>query len=599
MKPIESIIEQNASIITEVTETPVVQTVVEETPAIQTVMDSNMAIETVVQQTESPIVSIINQPTVQVTSVNGKTGDVEVDSEIREYQEGKYYKQGSLITKGGKAYISRQDFTAGPFSLTQWQSVGGGVQSDWAESEQDSEAFIKNKPSIPSKTSDLTKDDVFTKTEVQNLLDAKSELPTATNGQFLAKDNSSWIAQSPMTKSQAETATEEVARTISAKALKESINFHETQPDWNATSGKAQILNKPEFQLTSRVIKNLDFQSDGSLATLNLTTTNLNGQDEQTTPIDLSALIDKGIVLPKSIYGMIRGLIGGNAQVTPDGRRLDMKWDENRKLEQNITYDPSCNGWIIPEDGIYTLQAGTQTVDVASTFSLQFQRQDTSGAWGYISTTDMVSYPAHGRGITINTTQHFRKGERVNVILATTGLTRIGEGDENGHSECHFTITRVGLFGNSMPPAQSAQPTGRLVKEVPLNGVKGVNSNNRKTLQVNFAIPEEFRGRKFKIDWAFSFDRAGASGSSVVSTLTFDYREWSQAQGRHVRVKPLGNHNAISWHTHFRDTTLCDTYTDVSTAEILIVDRDGTLNESGRDLVLHGSGARAIIETID
>lgn len=595
MKPIESIIEQNASIITEVTETPVVQTVVEETPAIQTVMDSNMAIETVVQQTESPIVSIINQPTVQVTSVNGKTGDVEVDSEIREYQEGKYYKQGSLITKGGKAYISRQDFTAGPFSLTQWQSVGGGVQSDWAESEQDSEAFIKNKPSIPSKTSDLTKDDVFTKTEVQNLLDAKSELPLAVNGQFLAKDNSSWIAQTPMTILQADGGTDSVPRTISAKTLKSTIATHETQPDWNATSGKAQILNKPEFKLSSRVIKDLNFQSDGSLATLNLTTTNLNGQDEQTTPIDLSVLIDKGMVFPKSIYGMIRGLIGGNAQVTPDGRRLDMKWDEGRKLEQNITYDPSCNGWIIPEDGIYTLQAGTQTVDVASTFSLQFQRQDTSGAWGYISTSDYVSYPAHGRGITINTTQHFRKGERVNVILATTGLTRIGEGDENGHSECHFTIARVGLFGNSLPVVQSKPLTGRLIKEVFPRFDPG--SGNNKSAKWSIDIPDEFKGRKFKATWRLQYDLIGIEANTV---LQLYIKNWNRTQGRYIYDKHhLNLSNRTAWHNYIEFTHIYDhTAQDFDACDLMLRDREGVLN-TGDKRFSSNSMNTVLIETID
>lgn len=607
--------------------------------------------------------------------------------------------------------------------------------------------------SLVPRVQTLEQKQVYTKAEVDQRVNQRMFAPAGTAGQFMGYGSAGWTAMTGITSTEAQTGTAGMARTISPAVLKLAIQHHQVQPDWNATSGKAEILNKPniprenegttenffvasaslgdasglpyivepvlanpssavihanarawsyspetdtfsvsnpvsestkilEIFLSTKELnswQNSKFDAKPSHVTVSFQPTNPNmnfapgnndiylghltpggvagrdwtmrnptkarngrvyfhlpwdnvfpGSNDDGSKLKLQISVATGLrngdtlfrelsvspgqsfspefrkpnvrsvaYQPKQIYAMIRGRVGGNAQTTPDGRRVDMQWDEGRKFEQNISYDPSCNGWVIPEDGIYTLQAGAQTVDVASTFSLQFQRQDTSGAWGYISTTDMVSYPAHGRGITINTTQHFRKGERVNVILATTGLTRIGEGDENGHAECHFTITRVALFGNSMPPVQSTQPTGRLVKEVPLTGSKSTTASGQKAIIAGFDIPEEFKGRKFKIDWAFTYDRAGASGATVISSMTFEYREWSRSRSTFLNKKNLGNHNAVSWHTHFRDATIHDGNTDADRIEILVVDRDKTLNESGRDIVLHGAGARAILETID
>ena len=79
-------LEQNSSIISEVTSPAPINTVVENNSSIETIVDTNNnPIETQVVESESNIVSIVNQPNIQVTSVNGKTGDVEVDSEVQEF----------------------------------------------------------------------------------------------------------------------------------------------------------------------------------------------------------------------------------------------------------------------------------------------------------------------------------------------------------------------------------------------------------------------------------------------------------------------------------------------------------------------------------
>lgn len=45
--------------------------------------------------------------------------------------------------------------------VKKWDAAEANVQSDWSETNTESDAFIKNKPSIPTKTSDLTNDSNF------------------------------------------------------------------------------------------------------------------------------------------------------------------------------------------------------------------------------------------------------------------------------------------------------------------------------------------------------------------------------------------------------------------------------------------------------
>lgn len=48
-----------------------------------------------------------------------------------------------------------------PSDVKKWDAAEANVQSDWSETNTESDAFIKNKPSIPTKTSDLTNDSNF------------------------------------------------------------------------------------------------------------------------------------------------------------------------------------------------------------------------------------------------------------------------------------------------------------------------------------------------------------------------------------------------------------------------------------------------------
>lgn len=117
-------------------------TAVQEVPQIQTTVTEN----------GPEIVSVVNAPFVQVTSVNGKTGDVTVDAKVEQFKTNKQYSEGSLCVNSGSLYIAKRSFTSGTsFNSNDWIQVQGGgggasVQSDWKASNTSDPAYIKNKP---------------------------------------------------------------------------------------------------------------------------------------------------------------------------------------------------------------------------------------------------------------------------------------------------------------------------------------------------------------------------------------------------------------------------------------------------------------------
>lgn len=118
-------------------------TAVQEVPQIQTTVTEN----------GPEVVSIVNAPFVQVTSVNGKTGDVTVDAKVEQFKTNKQYSEGSLCVNSGSLYIAKRNFTSGSsFNSNDWIQVQGGggggasVQSDWKASNTSDPAYIKNKP---------------------------------------------------------------------------------------------------------------------------------------------------------------------------------------------------------------------------------------------------------------------------------------------------------------------------------------------------------------------------------------------------------------------------------------------------------------------
>jgi hypothetical protein len=95
--------------------------------------------------------------------------------------------------------------------------IGEQVQSDWDQNDNQAPDYIKNKPSIPTLTSDLTNDG------------EDGINPFITAADVTPQVNSDWDA------------TTGVAEILN----KPTIPAAQVNSDWDATSGLAQILNKP------------------------------------------------------------------------------------------------------------------------------------------------------------------------------------------------------------------------------------------------------------------------------------------------------------------------------------------------------------------
>lgn len=118
------------------------QTVVNNGPINLTTQISDVPqIQTILQDNISPITSVINNPFVEVTSVNGMTGDVITEAEIFSFIPHKFYKQNTLISYDGNLYWAKQDFTSGDsFVRSDWNLIEATGVSEWND--------IQNKPNF-------------------------------------------------------------------------------------------------------------------------------------------------------------------------------------------------------------------------------------------------------------------------------------------------------------------------------------------------------------------------------------------------------------------------------------------------------------------
>lgn len=114
--------------------------------------------------------------------------------------------------------------------------TGTQVQSDWAETDTESVSYIKNKPTIPTKTSELDNDSGFLTEQTLKTINGESIVGT---GNIEIGGGSSTQVQSDW----AETNTE----SVSYIKNKPTIPDAQVNSDWNATSGISQILNKPNM----------------------------------------------------------------------------------------------------------------------------------------------------------------------------------------------------------------------------------------------------------------------------------------------------------------------------------------------------------------
>jgi len=103
--------------------------VVQDVPQVQTILQNGINVS-----------SQINAPFVEVTSVNGMTGDVIIEAEILDFEANKYYRKNTLVNYDGRLYWAKENFTSGnTFDSDDWYIVEAG-DIDWSD--------INNKPTF-------------------------------------------------------------------------------------------------------------------------------------------------------------------------------------------------------------------------------------------------------------------------------------------------------------------------------------------------------------------------------------------------------------------------------------------------------------------
>lgn len=158
-----------------------INTTIAETPQLQTVVQDGL----------TPVTSVINAPWVSVTSVNGKTGDVAITSQVVEYQKGVGYSKGDIVSYNGELYYATSDFVGGNFNPSQWKSFSdtNQQQANWAENNVSVPSYIQNKP---TKVSSFTNDAGYTTSSVVDtkISTSVSSAVSSLNTQIAALDSS-------------------------------------------------------------------------------------------------------------------------------------------------------------------------------------------------------------------------------------------------------------------------------------------------------------------------------------------------------------------------------------------------------------------------
>ena len=91
------------------------QTVIQDVPQVQTVLQNGINVS-----------SQINAPFVEVTSVNGKTGDVITEPVVGVFEPNHYYLENTMIGHNNNLYYAKETFTSGSsFNANDWYSVEG------------------------------------------------------------------------------------------------------------------------------------------------------------------------------------------------------------------------------------------------------------------------------------------------------------------------------------------------------------------------------------------------------------------------------------------------------------------------------------------
>lgn len=93
------------------------------TPQIQTVVDPGSTI----------LASVINAPFVEVTSVNGMTGDVITEPILKNFETNHYYPKNTMIERNSSLFWAKNNFTSGDsFNPSDWTQLALEGSVSWA-----------------------------------------------------------------------------------------------------------------------------------------------------------------------------------------------------------------------------------------------------------------------------------------------------------------------------------------------------------------------------------------------------------------------------------------------------------------------------------
>ena len=126
---IETQISEGNTLVSQYSDSQMLQTVIQNVPQVQMVLQNGFNVS-----------SQINAPFVEVTSVNGMTGDVITEAEALDFEANKYYRKNTLVNYDGRLYWAKDNFTSGSiFDSDDWNIVEAG-DIDWSD--------INNKPTF-------------------------------------------------------------------------------------------------------------------------------------------------------------------------------------------------------------------------------------------------------------------------------------------------------------------------------------------------------------------------------------------------------------------------------------------------------------------
>ena len=267
-----------------------------------------------------------------------------------------------LVNPAASVSSLTYDNTNGKFTYTPSSGGGGGgnVQSDWTETDNTDDAFIKNKPSLPTNIGDLDNVDTSSLTDGYVLT-------------YIAAGNGTW---EPRAASSATSQVQADWNQLTTTAVdfiknKPSIPLAQVQCDWNATApsgGLAVILNKP-------TIPAAQIQSDWTQAT---TTAKDYIKNKPTVVSTLQALTDTDI--PTDPANITNGhVLKWNSTTSKWGPSQDLQGSSSGGIQLDdisvvkpnptaagsgdVTYDNASGEFTYTPPALNFLTAETDTLD--------------------------------------------------------------------------------------------------------------------------------------------------------------------------------------------------------------------------------------------